>query len=97
MFLMGECIIFSGFQKGEICFISRSASMKRNILISYMENHMVDGLNNLLLCGLGIIMSNLVETLSSVEEGVGYTSSIGDLFGTLGSSLVSNFSAGAST
>ena len=50
--------------------------MRRNGLISYMENHMVDGIKTLLLGGCEIFMSHLVETLSSVEEGVGDISSI---------------------
>ena len=50
--------------------------MRRNGLISHMENHMVDGINALLLGGLGFFRRILVETLNSVEEGVGDTSSI---------------------
>ena len=59
-----------------LSLISIISSMRRNGLISYMENHMVDGLNTLLLSGLGVFMRLLVDTLSSVEEGVGDTSSI---------------------
>ena len=73
---MEECNIFSGIQEGELSFISISSSMRRNDLISYMENHMVDGLKTILLFGLGVFRIFLVETLSSVEEGVGETFSI---------------------
>ena len=71
-----ECNIFSGISKGEIDFISIISSMRRNGLISYMRNHMVDGLDTLILGGLGVFMRIFVETLSSVDEGVGDTSSI---------------------
>ena len=63
-----------GIQEGNRPFISRSSSMRRNGLISYMENHMVDGLKTLLIGGLEVSRSLLMETLSIIEEGVGYTS-----------------------
>ena len=50
--------------------------MRRNSLISYIENHMVDGIDTLILGGLGVFMRIFVETLSSVDERVGDTSSI---------------------
>ena len=74
--ILGEYNIFSGIREDELSFIPRISSMNRNGLVSYMENYMVDGLNTLLLHGLVFFMSILVETLSSVEEGVGDTSSI---------------------
>ena len=50
--------------------------MSKNGLISYMENHMVDGLKTHLLGGLGFFKSLLVEALISVDEGLEDTSSI---------------------
>ena len=48
---------------------------------------MVDGINILLFGGLVFFIRILVDTLSRVKEGIGDTSSILDLFGTLVSYL----------
>ena len=67
--------MFSGIPNGELAFTSRISSMS-NGLIYYMGNYMVDELNTLMLGGLVFFMSILVETLSSVKEGLGDTSLI---------------------
>ena len=68
--ILTECNIFNGIQEGDLAFNSKISSLRRNGLISNMDNYMVGGINTILLGDLGVFMMLLMETLRGVDVSV---------------------------